>query len=137
MSRVQRSVLVTYCLSLAYCCVWVPWSVTSSDRYGTDHQRLGYGWVWAGPQYPSSLAKINPPRHAERPSETPDFPDVDEFVADQAQQHQWDAMSRYAVPDTMLMVLRAISLTLVSAAAFLLTGIRRTNHSVANCQSKG
>jgi hypothetical protein len=44
LNKPQRMIAAIYFLSLAYCCVWVPWSV--------DHQRLGYGWVWAGPRYP-------------------------------------------------------------------------------------
>lgn len=45
MSRVQRLVLILYCLLIVYCCVWVPWHLAQ----GPDRVRVGYGWLWAGP----------------------------------------------------------------------------------------
>lgn len=50
MNLKQRIVLALYLVALAYCFVWIPWSVSTSGRYGTDHERLGYGWVRAGPR---------------------------------------------------------------------------------------
>ncbi len=46
----RRIVVAIYCLSIAYACAWVPWSV-GPDREGR-HFRAGYGFVWAGPQTP-------------------------------------------------------------------------------------
>ena len=45
MNKLQRIVLIVYFLLLAYCCVWIPWHVIM----GEDNIRLGYGWVWSGP----------------------------------------------------------------------------------------
>jgi hypothetical protein len=47
MTRVQRIILIVYCLLFAYCCVWVPWHVV----WGQDksYVRDGYGWLWSGP----------------------------------------------------------------------------------------
>lgn len=45
MNRIQRVVVILYCLSLVYCCLWVPWHVP----YGPRHKHLGYGWIWEGP----------------------------------------------------------------------------------------
>ena len=121
MNRVQRVVLVIYCLGLAYCCIWFPWCIKSSDRYGTDRQRLGYGWLWAGPQYRSSL--VNPPKQPKRSAGTPDFSDVDEFVADQKQRQQWDAVSPYALPDMHLLLLRIVALSAMTGALFIIAGL--------------
>jgi hypothetical protein len=115
--NVKRVVLGIYLLSVAYCVVWIPWSVTTSGRYGTDHQRLGYGWVWAGPQYPRSPGQNSAGRYG--------FADVDGFIAEDATRSQWDATSQYAVPDTMLIAFRIIAATAVAGAAFILAGISR------------
>ena len=48
MNRAQRIVLIVYCLLLAYCCVWIPWQY--QPQQSGPPLRLGYGWVWAGPQ---------------------------------------------------------------------------------------
>lgn len=110
MSRVQRIVLITYCLSVAYCCVWVPWCVTGSDQYGIYRQRLGYGWVWAGPRFS--------PGHAEHGD---DFSDVDRFVAEY---NAHASNSPAAMPDMPIIALRLAAATAVTATALLATGIK-------------
>jgi hypothetical protein len=121
MNQKQRIVLALYLVAFSYCFVWIPWSVSSSDRYGTDRQRLGYGWVWAGPQYPNSLARVR----AERASGKADFSDVDDFVAREAARDQWDATSRYSVPDIPIVSFRIIALSAVAGAAVLLAGVAK------------
>lgn len=40
-----------YCLLVAYCLIWVPWCI--EHRYGRltpITERIGYGWLWAGPR---------------------------------------------------------------------------------------
>jgi hypothetical protein len=53
MSKAQRVTLTLCCLLVVYCCVWVPWhrhiSATHEVWYADDFRRLGYGWLWAGP----------------------------------------------------------------------------------------
>lgn len=53
MNRMQRIVAVLYCVSVAYCFVWIPWHFVQ----GEDRVRTGYGWVWAGPTIPKKPAK--------------------------------------------------------------------------------
>ncbi|MBZ5584732.1 MAG: hypothetical protein LAQ30_21475 [Acidobacteriia bacterium] len=48
---------------------------------------------------------------AEHPSGKPDFSDVDDFVAKEAARDQWDATSRYSIPDLTLVAFRIIALT--------------------------
>jgi hypothetical protein len=110
MSKVQRIVLVTYCLSLAYCCVWIPWSVTGPGQYGTDRQRLGYGWVWAGPRFS--------PAHVAHSS---DFSDVDQFVMEY---NAYASVSLSAMPEMRIIALRLAAVTAVTAAALLAAGIK-------------
>jgi hypothetical protein len=69
--------IFTYFLVVAYCCIWVPWSVTSLDRYGTEHERPGYGWIWAGPRYPRSEA------NASSSGTKADFTDIEDFASEQ------------------------------------------------------
>jgi hypothetical protein len=120
MRRSQRIVSVVYCLGVAYCFVWIPWSVTSSDRYVTSHQRLGYGWIWAGPQYPEQSTEINRPQHPGTTTGTASLSDIREFTP----HSEWDGTSAYARPDFPLIILRLVALTLIFAAAFLLTGFQ-------------
>jgi hypothetical protein len=46
MTRAQRITFVVYCLLVVYCCVWVPWHVDLRTR---NDVRLGYTWIWSGP----------------------------------------------------------------------------------------
>jgi hypothetical protein len=46
MNLIQRVISVGYALSLAYVCLWVPFTAT---RDGVAVFRMGYGWLWAGP----------------------------------------------------------------------------------------
>jgi hypothetical protein len=123
MNKVQRIVLALYFLSLAYCFVWIPWSVTSSDRYGTSHQRLGYGWLWAGPRHPVwpkqqgqfSLCDLDPA--------PPNCSDVEDFNTKQAE--RWDAVSRQALPDVTLITFRIIAISLIACSALVMSGFRK------------
>jgi hypothetical protein len=46
LSKIQRIVVIVYCVLLAYCCLWIPWHLVQ----GQDNIRAGYGWLWRGPQ---------------------------------------------------------------------------------------
>jgi len=120
MGKPQRIILAIYCLSLAYCLVWIPWSVTSSDRYGTNCQRLGYGWVWAGPQYPDESAVIGWPRYPQKTAGTASVSDIQEFTS----HSEWDGASSYARPDLPLVFFRLIALSLIFVAASVLASFR-------------
>ena len=114
MRRPQRIVLGVYCLSLVYCFVWIPWCVTNNGRYGTDRERLGYGWLWGGPQYPKSQIKSAEPNVP--------FSDVDQFVNEQVDRRGWDSASPYASPDMILMAFRVLALSLSFMTVFVLVG---------------
>jgi len=60
MNKRLRIILVFYCLSVAYCCIWVPWHLV----HGDDQIRAGYGLIWTGP----STSIVEPPLTI------PDFP---------------------------------------------------------------
>jgi hypothetical protein len=50
MTRLQRIILVAYCLALIYCCVWIPWrstAVLGTRRYS----QMAYSFLWAAPNY--------------------------------------------------------------------------------------
>ena len=72
MNRPQRIVAVLYCLLIVYCCVWVPWHVilnpaaepTSFNPFNGLQLRIGYGWLWDGPENLGRIGK----------SSTPDLP---------------------------------------------------------------
>jgi hypothetical protein len=51
MNTAQRIILIVYCVLLLYCCLWIPWHihVYASDYRHFPDQRVGYGWLWAGP----------------------------------------------------------------------------------------
>ncbi|HEY6766122.1 MAG TPA: hypothetical protein VI386_15265 [Candidatus Sulfotelmatobacter sp.] len=130
LNRLQRIVVAIYFLSLAYCFVWVPWSVTTSTRYGSNRQRLGYGWVWAGPRYYQPQ-----PLKAGTTEQVLNFSDIDGFVKTEAEEEtarrRWDETSSYAVPDLILIPFRLVAFTAVAAAAFLLASLAKnpaTNH---------
>jgi hypothetical protein len=46
MTRPQRTVVIVYCLLVAYCGVWVPWHYDIGDLKGIKE---GYALVWNGP----------------------------------------------------------------------------------------
>lgn len=117
LSRPQRVIVSLYLLSLAYCFCWIPWLSNSSNRHGTDTERLGYGWLWAGPRYPRSLT------HTEAPKSTEPFGDVDEFVAAAQAREQWDIASSYAAPDLRLIAFRLAVLTTLGGALFVAAGL--------------
>ena len=133
----KRIILAVYCLALACCCVWVPWSITSSDKYETSHERLGYGWVWAGPRYPRWMRQqgqyspkdVDPVADNKSSSEqkpvTPDFSDIDQFVAteskEEAARDRWDTRTPLAAPDLRVIAFQVIAVSLVAVAGIFLT----------------
>src|SRR5450755_705303 len=98
MTKSHRIVLVSYCLLLAYCCVWIPWCI---PRHDSTCERVGYGWLWAGPAIKGDVFdQVFPDPHP-----------------------QWDR----AIPDLELMALRILAASAVSGAAFLLAGMRKSS----------
>jgi hypothetical protein len=54
MNKLQRVVLILYCLLVVYCCLWVPWHIAQAPASDTpDELRVGYGWLWIGPSEPA------------------------------------------------------------------------------------
>ena len=47
MNIIQRAVLALYCIVLAYCCVWIPWRVTTLGRHNLIE--IEYSFVWRAP----------------------------------------------------------------------------------------
>jgi hypothetical protein len=124
-NKTKRIVLALYFLSLAYSFVWIPWSVTHSDRHGISHQRLGYGWLWAGPRppvgpKPKLRGQFSRCDLDTAPADCSDAEDVD---AEQVE--RWDAVSRQALPDMTLVAFRVAAVSLIATSALLLVGFRR------------
>ena len=119
MNRTQRIILVIYCLSLAYCFVWIPWSVTTSDRFGTSRQRLGYGWVWAGPRYPDESAYVGHIKANADGTGTATLSDIE----DPDEHSNWDVASSYARPDLPLIAFRLTAATAITAAVLFIAGL--------------
>jgi hypothetical protein len=138
MRTTQRIISTLYILSLAYCGAWIPWSLTSHDRYGTTRQRLGYGWVWAGPQYhkSSSIPPAPPPNNTQK-SGTASIDDIVEGAPTQPldpeaeKQREWDAISRLAAPDATLIAFRVADISLLFAASLPLVWFRKHRGSSA------
>ena len=107
MGKNQRLVVAAYCLLLAYCCVWIPWSIPQRDSH---ERRVGYGWLWAGPRW-AEPHEINVP-----PPPTGFTIDSDETIPDPDPRHA-------ARPDLEVMFLRFLAATIISGAAFLLAGM--------------
>jgi hypothetical protein len=113
MNRAQRIVLVAYCLSLAYCCVWIPWHVKADIRHGVQYVRVGYGWLWAGPY-------MNPPKVYNPPLKTGAGPEFD-IAKEEDIPHP---LFEKATPDLSLIGLRLVNATAIATAAILLVGLR-------------
>lgn len=99
MSRAQRIVVIVYCLLLVYCCLWIPWHIPYRNSLP---QRVGYGWLWAGP----ALASLPAPPSGFRLDYEP----------------PWDR----ARPDMELIALRLLAVTAISGAAFLVAGMLKS-----------
>jgi hypothetical protein len=119
-NRTQRIVLILYCLSLAYCCVWIPWRVPY-NRAATMYDRVGYGWVWAGP-------------HRSAPIDWASYADTSTHSAKTSSgltvlgEVDIDNLPRsddpIAEPDLRLMVMRFIATTALAGLVFLIAGLR-------------
>jgi hypothetical protein len=108
-NKSQRMIVVTYCLLLAYCCLWVPWHVKLRYPQGAS-ERAGYGWVWAGP-YRSPDVVYNPPRK---------IPGTDAEILGEV---DLDPSPLDAMPDFPRIALRIIATTSLFAAVFLAIGV--------------
>jgi hypothetical protein len=108
MKQAQRVVLILYCLSLAYCCTWIPWHVKRRYPEGA-YNRAGYGWVWAGP-YRSPDVVYNPPVRSSNGLEILGEVDLDPSPLD-------------AIPDLPRIALRIVTATSLSLALFLIVGL--------------
>jgi hypothetical protein len=109
MTRAQRLVLIVYCLLLAYCCLWIPWRVPVGLLH-IRYERVGYGWVWAGPYRSAPVVYDHPAKSA----------DGWQIVAEE------DARppAPTAVPDFPLMTIRFLAATALSAACFLIARMK-------------
>jgi hypothetical protein len=109
MTRTKQVVLSVYCLTLVYCFLWIPWCI--SNRHVTC-ERVGYGWLWAGPTSGKQESKINWHEYA---NSIPDPPRG--FTIDR--EPTWEN----ARPDLELMDMRLLAASAVFGAAFLLAGV--------------
>ena len=58
----RRLVAIVYCLTVVYCLVWVPWVVHPAD---VDRGfRLGYGFLWAGPDSKHVAVQFSSPDYS-------------------------------------------------------------------------
>ncbi|MGA9393697.1 MAG: hypothetical protein WBV69_24910 [Candidatus Sulfotelmatobacter sp.] len=108
MKRAQRFVVVAYCLTLAYCWLWIPWCVSSRR---SPCERVGYGWLWAGPVPRGGIfngSTTEAPVPLPPPGFTFDNPEP-----------TWER----ARPDLELMALRLLAGTAILGAAFLVAGM--------------
>lgn len=117
LTRPQRIIVSIYLVCLAYCLCWIPWLATRSNRYGNETQRLGYGWVWAGPRYPRSLLRT------EARTQTPSVDDFDQFVAVEEARQQWNVTSSHAAPDLRLILVRLSALSAAASALLVAAGL--------------
>lgn len=112
MNKVQKIVLVAYCLLLAYCCLWIPWCISQRNFACV---RVGYGWLWAGPSPKGSI-------FAAVTTEAPVPPPPPGFTIDNPEP-TWER----ARPDLELMGFRLLAGTAIFGAAFLLAGIFKSS----------
>jgi hypothetical protein len=119
MNKAQRIVVILYCLSLAYCCVWIPWRVPY-NRAATAYERAGYGWIWAGPHRSPPIDWASYADTSAHPTKTSSgltvLGEVDIYDPPRSD----DPISE---PDLRLMSLRFIAATALSATLFLLAGL--------------
>ncbi len=124
MNRAQRVILALYCLLIAYCIVWVPWCIEHRSPRQVDptKERVGYGWLWGGPNVidlsaglvPNTdpYAKYGGSEITVSPSELTPVPSVH---------------TEYARPDFTLIAMRLIAVTAFCIAATLLAGMNWKN----------
>lgn len=110
MNRAQRITLIAYCSLFAYCCLWIPWHVKLRYPPG-PYERVGYGWVWAGP-YRSAPIVHDPPIKTSEGFQV---------LSEEDPRSRWADLT--AEPDLPLMALRFAAATALSAAAFLFAGL--------------
>jgi hypothetical protein len=109
LTRSTRLVLAAYCLLVAYCLLWIPWCV--SDRRSSC-ERVGYGWLWAGPS-PKRTVKIDFSRYVVPPP-PPGF-----ILDNPDPEPTWER----ARPDRELVTMRLVAASVVGGAALLLASI--------------
>jgi hypothetical protein len=44
--------------------LWVPWVIVTSDQYGSQRERFGYGWLWPAHMFRISQRQLPPPSRA-------------------------------------------------------------------------
>jgi hypothetical protein len=111
MTRAQRIGSIVYCFMLAYCCLWIPWRtpVGLHSRY----ERVGYGWLWAGP-YRSATIVYDPPQTYANGVQVLSEEDARPLAPN-------------AEPDLPLIGIRFLAATAVSASAFLIAGLWKSS----------
>lgn len=120
-TTMQRAVVAVYCAALVYCIIWLPWCVTlyGSARFPRPPvcQRVGYGWLWAGPAQHQHAGDI--------------FDQVGAQSASPVMVVENPDPSHVARPDMELVVLRVLAATLLFVGATLLVGVLRKPASSA------
>jgi hypothetical protein len=116
MRKAQKIVLAAYCLLFAYCCLWIPWCISNRN---VTCERVGFGWLWAGPG-PALRRDI-----FDRITEAPIPPPPRGFTLDS--ERTWER----ARPDLELIAFRLAAATAISGAAFLLAGMFRSSATLS------
>lgn len=122
-TKVQRVVIACYCTLLVYCLVWIPWCVVLYGSARLPHppvcQRVGYGWLWAGPSQHSHVGDI-----FDRLAETSVPAPPAGVTLDPVIVIENPDPNHVARPDMELIALRLLAATLIFAVAMLLAGLR-------------
>jgi hypothetical protein len=113
-NRRQHLVLIVYCAVLVYCFLWIPWRVQlgiGRIRY----ERVGYGWLWAGPPLPPPSPPIvyDPPIKDARGWTVVAEEDLGPTVSDP-----------HAEPDVGLIFLRFLAATAIATAGWFFIRLR-------------
>jgi hypothetical protein len=109
MNQVRRVLLTTYLIVVAYCLVWIPWCI---PRRNASCERVGYGWLWAGPTGGRTYSDV--------PAPPPGF----------VLEHP-EPPFHLARPDLELMGMRLLAATVLLGAGLACTGVWR--RSATHC----
>jgi len=110
MNREHRTIFIADWFLGAYGCIWIPWPVELGSPQGA-YERIGYGWVWAGP-YRSASIVYDPATKASEGWQ---------ILSEEDSRSSWADLT--AEPNPPLMALRFIAATAFAAAAFLSAGL--------------
>jgi hypothetical protein len=124
MNRGQRIIIAVYLLFVALSLMWVPWRLPDPEM----PQKLGYGFLWAGPYHP----KITVPQATATTQNTdPPVPEgysVADIFDIVAEEHREDM---YAAPDYPRIALRLAILTCLAGSALLFSSLATLRRKVS------